>query len=131
MRSGYEFQIRDDLRRRSVDFEYESEVLEYVSTVRGGKCCDCGGTKVGKGRKYTPDFVIVRGDYSKLYIEAKGRLTSTDRSKMRDVKKAHPHLDIRLLFQARYGKAKADVSQWAEKFGFDYAFGIEVPQTWL
>ena len=131
MRSGYEYKVRDTLTAAGVDFLYEPIVLEYTSTVRGGVCNECGSRKVGKKRKYTPDFVITRGDYSELIIEAKGRFTSTDRSKMRDVKKAHPHLDIRMLFQNRYGKAKQECITWCEKFKFDYAFGNEVPSTWL
>lgn len=131
MRSGYEYQVRDTLTAANIDFKYEPIVLEYTSTVRGGVCTECNSRKVGKKRKYTPDFVITRVDYSELIIEAKGRFTSTDRSKMRDVKKAHPHLDIRMLFQKRYGKAKQDCITWCEKFGFDYAFGNTVPETWL
>lgn len=131
MRSGYEYKIRDWLDEQSIDYEYEKLVLEYTSTVRGGICTECGGKKVGKKRKYTPDFVITRSDYSELIVEAKGRFTSADRSKMRDVRKAHPNRDIRMLFQNRYGKAKQDCIAWCEKNSFDYAFGIEVPSTWL
>lgn len=130
MRSGFEYQVRDNLKAQGADFEYETEVLEYLSLVRGSKCLSCG-SKVYKSRKYTPDFIVIRPDCSKLYIEAKGRLTSTDRSKMRDVKKAHPHLDIRILLQKRSKKEMETVAKWCEKFDFEYAFGNEVPATWL
>ena len=85
MRSGYEYKVRDTLTAAGIDFEYESLVLEYTSTVRGGICKDCGSRKVGKKRKYTPDFIITRGDCTALIVEAKGRFTSTDLSKMRYV----------------------------------------------
>jgi len=130
MRSGYEYQIRDDLLARGVDFDYESEVIEYTSAVRGARCIECGA-KVMKPRKYTPDFVIVRSDQSKLYVEAKGRFPSTDRSKMRDIRRCNQHLDIRILFQRRSKKEMASLQAWADKNGFDCAFGTEVPSTWL
>ena len=131
MRSGYEYKVRDTLIAAGVDFEYESVVLEYTSTVRMAVCNECGSRKVGKMRKYTPDFIITRSDCSQLIVEAKGRFTSADRSKMRDVRKAHPHLDIRMLFQKRYGKAKLDIEHWCAKNGMEFAFGDEVPESWL
>lgn len=130
MRSGYEYQIRDDLTARDIAFGYESEVLEYTSTVRGGVCRDCGSKKIGKLRKYTPDFVIPRAQ-GKLIVEAKGRLTSTDRSKMRDVKREHPELDIRFMFQNRSLKEQVAVATWCTKFNFLYAFGTEIPDSWI
>ena len=131
MRSGYEYQVRDNLHDRHIDFEYEAEVLEYTSRVRGGCCEVCGSKKVGKDRKYTPDFIITRADYSKLYVEAKGRFLSTDRSKMRDVQRAHPDKDIRMLFQKRAKSQMPALIKWCDKYGFDYAFGTEVPDAWL
>lgn len=130
MRSGYEYQIRDNLHERGIDFGYESEVLEYTSRVRSTCCDKCGSCQVSKKRKYTPDFIIPipRGT---LYVEAKGRLTSTDRSKMRDVKRSHPDKDIRFLFQKRSLKELAIVAAWCDKNGFEYAVGTEVPVDWL
>jgi hypothetical protein len=131
MRSGYEYQVRDALIKMGVDFDYEVDTFEYMSTVRGGVCSECGCRKVGKKRKYTPDFSVTRGDYSEVYIEAKGRFPSTDRSKMRDVRKSNPTLDIRILFQERSAKQKAEVVRWCEKFDFDYAFGTRPPEEWV
>lgn len=131
-RSGFEARVSANLEDRGVDFEYESERLDFITTVRAGECAACGSKEVVKRRKYTPDFVIRRHDCSKFYIEAKGYLKSTDRSLLRDVKKSNPHLDIKLLFQ-RDGWVKKGVqrySDWAEKFGFEWAVG-QVPETWL
>lgn len=131
MRSGYEYQVRDWLDANHIDYEYESETIPYESPVRGARCTACGA-KVTKPRKYTPDFVIFRADReTKMYIEAKGRFPSTDRSKMRDVRKCHPHLDIRMLFQRRSKKEMANIAAWCEKFDFDYHFGVDIPSTWL
>ncbi len=130
-RSGFEARIGQDLDQRGIMYGFESEVLQYVSPVRGGQCTECGSKKIGKLRSYTPDFVISRGANSTLYVEAKGRLPSTDRSKMRDVKKAHPALDIRFLFQKRSKAEMNKLAAWATKFGFVCAFGDEVPEEWL
>lgn len=130
LRSGYEYQVRDALIAAHIDFEYETEIINYKSLVRGSKCEECGA-KIYKQRKYNPDFIIHRADYTKLYIEAKGRLSSTDRSKMRDVQKQHPELDIRFLFQRRSKKQMEEVEVWCLKFNFDYHFGTEIPGSWL
>lgn len=131
MRSGFEYQVRDWLRENHIDFEYESEVIPYESPVRGARCSECGA-KVTKPRKYTPDFVIYRTDReSKLYVEAKGRFPSTDRSKMRDVRRCNEHLDIRMLFQRRSKRETESIAKWCDKFGFDYHFGTDIPESWL
>lgn len=136
MRSGYEYQVRDWLDANNIDYEYETETLSYESPVRGARCSECGA-KVTKPRKYTPDFVIFRPEpfdpraWNKLYVECKGRFPSTDRSKMRDVKKCHPDLDIRMLFQRRSKKDTESIAKWCEKFGFKYHFGVDIPTDWL
>ena len=131
-RSGYESQIGQDLVLRNIDFEFEKQTFDYVSGVRGGVCMECGSKKTGKNRKYTPDFIIPRdGPFKDLIVEAKGRFPSTDRSKMRDVRKANPDLDIRMLFQKRSKAQMLIISTWCEKFGFKYAFGSFVPEEWL
>ena len=132
MRSGYEYQIRDNLRERGVAFGYESEVLEYKSRVRSACCDDCGHCKVSQNRKYTPDFIIARdGAASTLYVEAKGRFTSKDRSKMRAVKASHPDKDIRMLFQKRSKKETLIVGTWCIKNDFPFDFGTHIPDGWI
>jgi hypothetical protein len=130
-RSGFEGQIAEDLFHRGVAFEYETETFSYLSTVRGGVCMACGSKKCGKSRQYTPDFVVPKNSGGKLYIEAKGRFPSTDRSKMRDVKRAHPDLDLRILFQKTSRPQMNKLQAWADKFGFPCAFGNTVPAEWL
>jgi hypothetical protein len=82
-------------------------------------------------RTYTPDFRI--GD---MFIETKGWLRPEDRTKMKAIKKAHPELDIRFVFQN--AKAKLNnkrpksktYAQWAEQYGFPWAHG-EIPNEWI
>jgi hypothetical protein len=123
------------LRERGIEFGYESEVLEYKSRVRNGICGDgeCDSAVYQK-RKYTPDFIFMfegLQDDSKLYVEAKGRFTSKDKSKMRAVKATHPDKDIRFLFQKRSKKEMAIVGTWCIKNDFPFAFGTVVPEDWL
>lgn len=80
--------------------------------------------------KYLPDFKLPNG----ILIECKGYFTSGDRSKMLYVKKAHPRLDIRFVFQRasnRLTKAKNSktYSEWAEYHGFKWAEGT-IPNKW-
>jgi len=132
-RSGYESLVGQDLQARGIYFEFEKLKIKYVSSVRGGVCTACGSKKVGKARVYTPDFVIPRDPNPEhnLIVEAKGRFPSTDKSKMRDIKKANPALDIRILFQKRSSKQASECQAWADKNGFRCAFGTHVPDEWL
>jgi len=141
-RSGFEDKIAKDLDDRGIAYEFERDSLEYYSAVAGGVVWDTADhmessvtwLKARKRRWYTPDFVITRGSCPTLYVEAKGRLTGPTRTKMLDVKRAHPDLDIRFLF---YRKEKVMLKRtpyntnWAEANGFPYAVGHEVPEEWL
>jgi len=95
--------------------EYESESVPYVLA-----------------RRYRPDFVIERPDGSKTYIETKGYLRPTDRTKMVAVKRDNPGLDIRIIFAAdnKIAGSKMKYSDWANKYGFPYAVG-KVPKKWI
>jgi len=130
-RSGFEGQVADDLRARNIPFQYETETFEYVSAVRGGFCTACGSKKCGKIRKYTPDFKLVTARGKWLFVETKGRFPSTDRSKMRDVKRSNEFLDVRILFQKTSRPQMAKLQAWCDKFGFICAFGSSVPEEWL
>jgi predicted nuclease of restriction endonuclease-like RecB superfamily len=97
------------------DLAYESENLPY--TIQAD---------------YIPDFVVTRQDGSKLYIESKGWLRPEDKKKMTQVRKAHPDLDIRILFQRnnRFTRSKTTYGMWADKIGYQWAVG-EIPREWL
>lgn len=112
-RSGLEAQIASQLEAAGVSFEYETKRISYQ-----------------RQSKYIPDFVLPNG----IIIEAKGRLTQEDRSKMRLVKQQHPELDIRFVFSrsaARLSKtSKTTYAEWAEKYGFPYS-DKQIPKEWL
>lgn len=124
-RSGLEESTSAELVSIGVDFSYEEEKIEY--------------TKPERVSKYTPDFVIrTRPDgtprATPLIVETKGRFMVEDRQKHLLVKRQHPHLDIRFVFNnpnARISKtSKTTYAAWCEKHGFLYA-KARVPLEWL
>lgn len=83
--------------------DYETEYIEYTLSNR-----------------YTPDFKL--GD--SIYLETKGFFKASDRRKMLEVKKQHPHLKIILFFQnskVRLGKrSKTTYGDWCDKNGIEW-----------
>ena len=118
-RSGFEKRIKEKLQLGLGDrFGYEDRRYSYITE-----------------HKYTPDFSIYGPDGKFIYaIEAKGRFLTSDRSKLLAVRKAHPGLDLRLLFQKdqliRKG-SKTLYSDWSEKHGFDFHIGEDIPERWI
>jgi hypothetical protein len=112
-RSGLEAEVAKQLEVQGVTFEYETKRIPYLSQ-----------------SKYIPDFILPNG----IIIEAKGRLTQEDRSKMRKVKEQHPDLDIRFIFtrsSARLSKtSKTTYAEWCHKYGFPFADKV-VPLEWI
>lgn len=112
-RSGLEAEIAEQLEEAGIEFEYEKMKVSYL-----------------RQANYIPDFKLPSG----IIIEAKGRLTQEDRSKMRLVKKQNPELDIRFVFSrssARLSKtSKTTYAVWCEKYGFPYADKV-IPNDWL
>lgn len=82
-------------------------------------------------KKYTPDFILPNG----IIIESKGYFESTDRVKHLRIQKLHPELDVRFVFTKPHtklsGKSKTTYASWAEKHGFKWAQGPEIPIEWL
>jgi len=116
-RSPLEKKIADQLTTAGVAFEFESEKLPYEVPARTAK--------------YLPDFKLANG----IYIEAKGWLQAKDRQKMILVKQAHPHLDIRMVFQRAsnpiYTGSKTTYAKWSEDHGFPWADKGVIPESWL
>ena len=78
--SGLEDAIAAYLERQGVGFKFEAHTLPYQIPARHAK--------------YTPDFYLGNG----IIIESKGRFLTPDRQKMVLVRKQHPDLDIRFVF---------------------------------
>ena len=95
-------------------FEYETLKLNYTLTAT-----------------YIPDFILPNG----VILEAKGYFKPADRRKMLAIKKQHPDLDIRLVFQQPYNTltktSDTTYSKWAEKNGFKWAPAHDIPLDWF
>lgn len=115
-KSSLEQLIALGLEARGVPVLYETQTLEYVEPATD--------------HKYTPDFILPNG----IIIEAKGYLTSEDRTKMKQVKASNPFSDIRFVFQRATNKlnkkSPTTYGDWATKYGFPFAERL-VPDAWI
>lgn len=114
-RSGLELKIADYLNKLSVDYTYEKIKIEWEDLAY---------------RTYTPDFVLCNG----IIIETKGMFTALDRRKHLAIKRQHPNLDIRFVFENSSRKlrkgAKTSYAQWCVRYGFRYYDRI-IPEEWI
>jgi len=114
-RSGLELKTAQYLDNLLIKYKYEKVKIEWEDLTY---------------RTYTPDFVLYNG----IIIETKGMFTAADRKKHLVIKKQHPHLDIRFVFENSNRKlrkgAKTRYYQWCNKYDFDYYDRI-IPEEWL
>ena len=102
-RSGFEQTTTDLLKANKVKAEYEpkDKKLKY--------------TKPSTNHTYQVDYVLGNS----IYVECKGRFTSTDRKKILLVKQYNPTVDLRIVFQAPNQKlskiSKTTYAMWATK----------------
>jgi hypothetical protein len=84
-----------------------------------------------KVHHYTPDFYL---EDQNFYIETKGRFFPQDRAKHLLIRKEHPDIDIRFVFQnpkvKLSNKSKTSYAEWCEKHGFQYS-GKQIPSSWF
>ena len=123
-RSGLEEKISQGLQEMGIPFGYETERIAYVQPV--------------KNRTYTPDFVITTKSGKTLYIEAKGRFVTANRTSMNMVRDSNPDLDIRFIFSnpnQRISKtSKTTYAMWCERNNWQYTKfdpNQVVPREWL
>lgn len=114
-RSGLEKKVQDQLTQLKEEYKYESLKIEWEDL---------------SYRKYTPDFVLSNG----IIVETKGLFTAEDRRKHLLVKKQHPTLDIRFVFEnskRRLSKvSKTTYGDWCIKHGFEFA-DKQIPEEWI
>ena len=115
-RSGLEEKVAEYLTSKGVGFSFETIKVSYV--------------KPETKHIYTPDFILDNG----IIIETKGRWMLDDRKKHILIRKQHPNLDIRILFQNANAKiskgSKTSYADFCEKHGIPYAHR-EIPVAWL
>ena len=114
-RSGLEHKLSLYLDELKVGYDYEKVKIEWEDLAY---------------RTYTPDIVLDNG----IIIETKGMFTAADRRKHLAIKKQHPKLDIRFVFENSRSKirkgAKSSYGDWCTKNGFRYYDRI-IPEDWL
>ena len=114
-RSGLEKKLADELKVLKVKFTYESLKIEWEDLAY---------------RTYTPDFVLNNG----IIIESKGMFTAADRRKHLAIKRQHPKLDIRFVFENSRRKlrkgAKSTYGEWCYKYGLLYSNRV-IPEEWV
>ena len=76
---------------------------------------------------------FVRSGSAQL-IESKGMFTAMDRRKHIAIKRQHPKLDIRFVFENSRRKlrkgAKSTYGEWCYKYGFLYTSRV-IPEEWI
>lgn len=109
--------------------KFEATVHQQVPTAQY-EPCKLPFVQPAKTRTYTPDLVLPNG----IVLECKGVLTTADRAKMLWVREAHPHLDIRFVFQRASNKiapkSKTTYADWCNANGFLWCERT-IPPEWL
>lgn len=121
-RSNLETLTAKLLDEHNLDYEYETVKLPFFVRVRGGVCKACNDGDVFQSRTYIPDFVLGPVD-GRYYVEAKGILSASERTKFLGILASHPGIKIYFVFGSnnKLNKHK-DVrySDWCDKHGFEY-----------
>jgi hypothetical protein len=111
-RSDLEGLVADQLEKQGVKFVFEPSRIEYEVP-----------------KRYIPDFLLPNG----ILIEVKGWFKAEDQRKHKLIKKQHPELDIRFVFQRLRTKVQGGrftCEEWCVKYNFLYAESI-VPNSWI
>ena len=111
-------------------FTYECTELKYrKKTSREMVCQSCGSHEIFQYAIYTPDFKLPNG----IFLETKGWLKPSDRTKMESVIACHPELDIRMVFQYDGWTTKLKkqrYSDWCIKRKIKYCVA-KIPEEWM
>jgi len=83
-RSGLEKKVREYLDNSGIIYGYEAQKITYTVPMIH--------------KSYTPDFVFIKKDGNKMYIETKGYWDNEDRKKHFFIKESNPNVDLRFIF---------------------------------
>ena len=128
-RSNFELLISKQLNDYGAKWKYELVKYPYYSPSRNTIVCEnCGPCNGLLLRHYLPDFFLSNG----VVIEGKGRLVASDRAKLEAIRRYHPDLDLRILFQydRKYNARGDRYTDWANKANIPSAVGT-IPVDWL
>jgi len=115
-RSKFEATVAEQLRKKKVQFGYETVTLKY--------------TMPESKHDYKPDFELFKNG---IILECKGKWDSDSRKKMALIKEQWPHLKIKMLFMRDQPIRKGSSTYYSDvckKLGYDYAFK-DIPDDWL
>lgn len=93
-RSIWEANYARYLNYMGIKWEYEPQTFFFTGVTRGTM-------------SYLPDFYLTN---EKIYVEVKGWMRPTDRTKLKRMAKYHPEIDIVLLDKPAYLKLERQVS---------------------
>ena len=116
-RSGLEQKVAAELEGKGAPIVYEETSLKYEVPAREAS--------------YTPDFHLPDGSF----LEVKGYLRVSDRTKMLNVVRSEPGLKIRFLFgnssNRLHKNSQTTYGQWATHHGFEWCNPGQIPESWL
>lgn len=130
-RSQFERNIAQWLTKHKVNFAYEAERLVYYQNIPNGFCRKCGRTDVGKRRVYIPDFVLSLSTGKQRFIEGKGKLDVSQRTKFLALSFLY---DIRLVFMRNnkiYRNSETRYMDWAKCHGIKACVFPDIPRSWF
>jgi len=128
-RSNSELKTSQQLNDYGAKWKYEVLKFVYYTPSKNTVVCEnCGPVKALIERYYLHDFFLSNG----VILEVKGRLVAADRAKMQAMKKYHPDLDLRMVFDydRKYNSKGDRYSDWAEKAGIPWCIKT-IPEEWL
>lgn len=120
-RSNFELQVASLLKYWRCPYEFEAEVIPWVSEP--------------EPHKYNPDFKITTRTGKIIYVETKGMFELSDMKKHLAIQKQHPDKDIRFVFSnpnAWYRAARTrSYGKWATSNGFKWCGKNQVKKVLL
>ena len=115
-RSNSEYNTACVLEERKISYEYETLKIPY---------------EWREDKKYIPDFILPNG----IILEVKGRFMLEDRKKHLFIRKQHPKIDIRFVFdnpnRKLYKGGKMTYGDWCDKHSFIYCKQGLIPDNWF
>lgn len=130
-RSKFEQHIAQWLTKHKIHFTYESGRLVYYQNIPSGFCRKCGLTDVGRRRVYIPDFVLSLSSGGQRFLEGKGKLDVSQRTKFLALTKVY---DIRLIFMRNnkiYRTSETRYMDWAKQHGIRACVFPDIPRSWF
>lgn len=101
--------MADELKKRKIDFQYESDKLQYSLHL-----------------SYKPDWKIHNG----IYLETKGKFDYTERRKLLAVLADNPGTDVRMVFQRNNRIRKGSdmtYGDWCDQYGIRWSVFPDLP----